>query len=178
EMAINSSGIRDTARVIKINKNTVISTLKKAAALAQVNPLYHKDTAKPREVRLEPARLEAELDEQWSFVGDKSQTNAGCGTPLTRPPTPCAGLCVRQAQGHGVPRLESVACAVQHQPLYTDDRWAYECHLDAGGREVGKRNTQKIERKNLTTGPGSNGRPTGASASQRWRKCMILLLGC
>ncbi|MEQ1544305.1 IS1-like element transposase [Methyloglobulus sp.] len=33
EMAINSSGIRDTARVIKINKNTVISTLKKAAAL-------------------------------------------------------------------------------------------------------------------------------------------------
>jgi transposase-like protein len=31
EMAINSSGIRDTARVPKINKNTVISTLKKSA---------------------------------------------------------------------------------------------------------------------------------------------------
>jgi len=30
EMAINSSGIRDTARVLKINKNTVISTLKKS----------------------------------------------------------------------------------------------------------------------------------------------------
>ena len=29
EMAINSSGIRDTARVLKINKNTVINTLKK-----------------------------------------------------------------------------------------------------------------------------------------------------
>lgn len=29
EMAINSSGIRDTARVLKIDKNTVISTLKK-----------------------------------------------------------------------------------------------------------------------------------------------------
>ena len=29
EMAINGSGIRDTARVLKINKNTVISTLKK-----------------------------------------------------------------------------------------------------------------------------------------------------
>jgi transposase-like protein len=29
EMAINSSGIRDTARVLGINKNTVISTLKK-----------------------------------------------------------------------------------------------------------------------------------------------------
>jgi len=29
EMAINGSGIRDTARILKINKNTVISTLKK-----------------------------------------------------------------------------------------------------------------------------------------------------
>ena len=32
EMAINGSGIRDTARVLKINKNTVISTLKKGRA--------------------------------------------------------------------------------------------------------------------------------------------------
>jgi len=32
EMAINGSGIRDTARVLKINKNTVISTLKKKRA--------------------------------------------------------------------------------------------------------------------------------------------------
>jgi transposase-like protein len=30
DMAINSSGIRDTARVLKINKNTVIRTLKKS----------------------------------------------------------------------------------------------------------------------------------------------------
>jgi transposase-like protein len=28
-MSINGNGIRDTARVLKINKNTVISTLKK-----------------------------------------------------------------------------------------------------------------------------------------------------
>jgi len=29
DMAINGSGIRDTARVLKINKNTVINALKK-----------------------------------------------------------------------------------------------------------------------------------------------------
>lgn len=29
EMAINASGVRDTARVLKINKNTVINRLKK-----------------------------------------------------------------------------------------------------------------------------------------------------
>ncbi len=80
ETAIHSSGIWDTAWMLKINKNTVISTLKKASAIMQVNPLYLKDAGKPREVRLERACQEAELDEQWSFpsaalrtgVGDKS----------------------------------------------------------------------------------------------------------
>ena len=32
EMALNGSGIRDTARVLKINKGTVISALKKKRA--------------------------------------------------------------------------------------------------------------------------------------------------
>ena len=32
---------------------------------------------------------------------------------------------------------------------YTDDWGAYERHLDVDKHEVGKRNTQKIERKNL-----------------------------
>lgn len=32
---------------------------------------------------------------------------------------------------------------------YTDDWSAYECHLESDKHEVGKRNTQKIERKNL-----------------------------
>lgn len=36
EQILNSSGVRNTARVLKINKNTVISHLKKA--LIQVNP--------------------------------------------------------------------------------------------------------------------------------------------
>ncbi|MDD5581383.1 MAG: IS1 family transposase [Methylobacter sp.] len=79
EMAINSSGNLDTARVLKINKNTVINTLKKVSALVQVNPFYLKDTGRPREVRLEPACQEAELAEQWSV----SQTRIGGGTPLT-----------------------------------------------------------------------------------------------
>lgn len=38
EMAINSSGIRDTARVLKINKNTVISTLKKSLRAGASEP--------------------------------------------------------------------------------------------------------------------------------------------
>ena len=37
DMVINGSGIRDTARVLKIDKGTIISTLKKATTLIQVN---------------------------------------------------------------------------------------------------------------------------------------------
>ena len=73
EMAIKGSGIRDTARVLKINKNTVISTLKKKSSdLVQVNPeLSDLSAGGGLEVRLEVA-FEAEIDEQWSYVGKKS----------------------------------------------------------------------------------------------------------
>ena len=55
EMAINSCGTRDTARVLKINKNTVTRTLKsKENSLVQVNPLFHTfDQEKTMEVRVE-----------------------------------------------------------------------------------------------------------------------------
>jgi hypothetical protein len=71
-MALNGSGIRDTARVLKINKNTIIGTLKKAPRLTPVNPCCATVRASGGgQVRVAPA-LEAELDEQWSFVGNKT----------------------------------------------------------------------------------------------------------
>ena len=71
-MAINGSGIRDTAQVLKIDKNTIISTLKKANTLVQVNPkLFELGADGGLEVRLEAA-CEVEMDEQWSYVGNKS----------------------------------------------------------------------------------------------------------
>jgi len=62
-MAINGSGIRDTARVLKIDKNTIISTLN---TRVQVNPrLFELGADGGLEVRLEAA-CEVEMDEQWS----------------------------------------------------------------------------------------------------------------
>jgi len=74
EMAINSWGTRDTARVLKINKNTVTRTLKsKENSLVQANPLFHTfDQGKSLEVRLEQVCVEAEMDEQGAFVRNKS----------------------------------------------------------------------------------------------------------
>ena len=66
EMAINGSGIRDTARVLKIDKNTIISTLKKSkyAGAGQPKAVWVKRRG-GLEVRLEAA-CEVEMDEQWS----------------------------------------------------------------------------------------------------------------
>ena len=70
DMAINSRGIRDTARALKINKNTVIRTLiKKQNHIVQVKPLFYTlETETPLEVRLERVCDAAELDEQWSLA--------------------------------------------------------------------------------------------------------------
>jgi len=72
-MAINGSGICDTACVLKINKNTVISTLKKSNRLVQVNPNFQALNSQANwAVRLELACDEAEMDTQWSYVGNQS----------------------------------------------------------------------------------------------------------
>lgn len=75
DMAVNGSGIRDTARVFEISRTTVIETLKKDRHLKAVN--------EARLAELEPAQtithlcqwrdLEAEADEMWSYVGSKQQ---------------------------------------------------------------------------------------------------------
>jgi insertion element IS1 protein InsB len=73
DMALNGSGIRDTAHVLKISPMTVLENLKKSPHLKSVN--------ETRLLELEPPQMvvhlcqwedvEAELDEMWSFVGSK-----------------------------------------------------------------------------------------------------------
>jgi len=75
EMAVNGSGIRDTARVLKINPTTVIEELKKDRYLKAVN--------EARLAQLEPTQtivklcqwedVEAEADEMGRFVRSKQQ---------------------------------------------------------------------------------------------------------
>jgi len=48
EMAINSSGVRDTARVLKINKNTVINTLKKRRQTCPGKPKFSSANSRCR----------------------------------------------------------------------------------------------------------------------------------
>jgi len=72
DMRLNGSGIRDTARVLKISPTTVINTLKKGPALTSVpQPLLN--TLHPDEVDVMIRRAdEAEVDEMWSYMGHKN----------------------------------------------------------------------------------------------------------
>jgi hypothetical protein len=73
-MAMNGSGIRNTARVLHVSPSTVINELKKERLLQQVNLSVLKQVEV--EIRLiePPEELgdkESELDEMWSYVGKK-----------------------------------------------------------------------------------------------------------
>src|SRR5262249_38739022 len=71
DMAINGSGIRDTARVLRISPTTVIAVIKKTAVLQHVNPTL-QPPRRSHAVRVQLPRA-AEVDEMGSFVGAKAR---------------------------------------------------------------------------------------------------------
>jgi insertion element IS1 protein InsB len=150
-MSLNASGVRDTARVLRISTDTVLSELKKKeAALESVNTAFLR-TRNPDDiaVTIERAGEEAEMDEMWSFVGNK-------GNPrwLWHAIDHHTGVVLAYVFGR---RKDAVFLQLKTllEPFgltrfYTDHWGAYTRHLDAEVHSPGKRNTQKIERKHLT----------------------------
>ncbi len=150
EMAINGSGIRDTSRVLEISKTTVISTLKaKEASLIQVNPnIKTLKLSSESEVRVKLACDVAELDEQWSFVGSKSNQRW-----LWLAIDHVTGVVLAYVFGRRKDKIFNKLKALLEpfgiQKFCTDDWGAYTRNIDEDKHIIGKKNTQKIERKNL-----------------------------
>ncbi len=150
DMSLNASGIRDTARVLRISTDTVLSELKKKeVVLESVNTALLR-TLNPEQVvvHLEQAG-EAEMDEMWSFVGTK-------GNPrwLWHAIDHHTGAVLAYVFGRRKDevflRLKALLEPFGLTRFYTDHWGAYTRHLDADVHSPGKRNTQKIERKHLT----------------------------
>jgi insertion element IS1 protein InsB len=122
----------------------------------QADPLYLKDAGKPREAGLELACEAAELDGQWSFpsaalrtgVGDKPNQRWLWHTVDHATNTVLAYVFGKRKDTVSQD-LKALLAPFNISRYYTDDWGAYGCHLDAGKHEVGKRSTQKVERKNL-----------------------------
>ena len=150
DMSLNASGVRDTARSLHSCPNTVLRELrKKETALESVNTALLR-TRNPEEVAWDLERAgEAEMDEMWSFVGNK-------GNPrwLWHAIDHCTGAVLADVFGR---RQDAVFLKLQAllEPFglthYSTDHWgAYTRHLDPEAHTASKPHTQKIERKHLT----------------------------
>ena len=150
DMSLNASGIRDTARVLRISTDTVLRELrKKEEALESVNSVLLR-TLNPDEIHVDIERAgEAEMDEMWSFVGKKKEPRW-----LWHAIDHATGAVLAYVFGR---RKDAVFLQLKAllEPFgltrfYTDHWGAYTRHLAPEVHCPGKRHTQKIERKHLT----------------------------
>ena len=150
DMALNGSGIRDTARVLEISPTTVISELKKKElCLESVNRAV-LERLNSNQVIVDIQKVDdAELDEMWSYVGSKENQrwlwhaiDHGSGEILA--------YTFGDRKDAVFLELKALLAPFGITRFYTDGLGAYERHLPPEQHVVGKTNTQKIERKHLT----------------------------
>ena len=134
-MTMNSSGIRDIARVLCMSTNTVLKTIRERAAIVP-EPCV-------------PSRIkDLEIDEFWSFIKDKSQ-QCWCWYGLNRATTRIAAYVLGRRTDASCQQLsvKLAGCAVEN--FYTDDWQSYAKILPGERHTIGKAETLNIERHNL-----------------------------
>ena len=92
---------------------------------------------------------EAEMDEMWSFVRDKSNQR-WLWHAIDHQTGEVLAYVLGKRKDDVFKQLKALLKPFGINHYYTDDWGAYERHLDEKKHHVGKRNTQKIERKHLT----------------------------
>ena len=90
----------------------------------------------------------AEIDEQWSFVGKKSNQR-WIWYAVDHSTNTVLAYVFGKRKDEVFKELKTLLDPLDIKRYYTDDWGAYERNLPCEKHEVGKRNTQKIERKNL-----------------------------
>jgi insertion element IS1 protein InsB len=93
--------------------------------------------------------MEAEADEMWSFVGDKSQQR-WLWHAIDHSTGAVLAYVLDAHEDDAFVKLKALLEPFGITRFYTDGWGAYERLLNPSEHAVGKRNTQKIERKHLT----------------------------
>jgi len=88
------------------------------------------------------------LDEQWSFVGKKSNQR-WLWYAVDHTTNIVLAYVFGKRKDIVFKELKSLLEPLGISRYYTDDWGSYDRYLETDKHEVGKRNTQKIERKNL-----------------------------
>lgn len=170
DMAMNGSGTRDTARVLGINKDTVTGVLRSLGSFVNpVNELYLANLGPGIEVdiilenskeqkedsqssddetqKLPP--IEAEADEMWSYYNDKSHQDWLWWAVEHKTNTPLA-FTFGTREHCNLSNLLGLLRPFNIKKYYTDNNFAYSNQIPESNLEIGKRNTQHIERNHLT----------------------------
>jgi len=115
----------------------------------QVNPNIAQllDSRTDITVKLTPA-FEVEMDEQWSYVAHKGNQR-WLWYAVDHLTNTVLAYVFGQRKHEVFNQLKQLLEPFNITRFYTDDWGAYQRHLEATRHSIGKRNTQKIERKNL-----------------------------
>ena len=149
-LTVNGNGTRATARILNIAKDTVTDTLRSIEPyLWHVNYDYiHENNAGDISVEIVSVS-EAEMDEMWSFVHDKSQQywlwwaiDHNTGEPLA--------FCFGTREHRNLDELLTLLKPFNIDVVYSDNNPAYDAYITDSWLITGKENTQKIERKHLS----------------------------
>ena len=163
DMALNGSGIRDTARVLRISSTTVINEIKKKEKELQPINQAFLDLHATNQMEVEIIKIEedqynqyvtekkekAEIDEMWSFVRNKDNQR-WLWHAIDKETGEVLAYVLGRRKDDVFLELKGLLEPFGITRYYTDDWGAYERHLDPDEHIIGKRNTQQIERKHLT----------------------------
>jgi insertion element IS1 protein InsB len=148
--SLNASGVRDTARVLRLSTDTVFSELKKTeAVLESVNTTLLRPL-KPDEIAVDIQRAgEAERDDMWSFVGKQGPQRWLWPAIDHHTGAVLAYVFGRRKDEVFLPRKAlREPCGLAR---FSTDSWgAYTRHLAPAVPSPGQRNTPQIARKPLT----------------------------
>jgi IS1 family transposase/transposase-like protein len=160
EMAVNGSGIRETARVLDISTATVINELKKKEPELQSVNQAILDIHSPEQIvvdiikidenhEVNDQEIEVEMDEMWSYVGSKANQR-WLWHAIDRATGDVLAYVFGRRKDEVFLKLKDLLEPFGITRFYTDDWGSYGRYLDPEKHVIGKRNTQKIERKHLT----------------------------
>ncbi len=138
-MTLNSSGIRDIARVLKISTNTVISAIKKEAS-RQSEPSFTFEGTDKRDV---------EIDEMWSFV-EKKENQQWLWYAYSRQDKKVLAFVSDKRTDKACKKLITKLSNYPIDKYFTDNWSSYAKYLPEDKHFISKIETQRIERNNLT----------------------------
>jgi len=134
-MCLNGSGIRDTARVLRVSATTVLKLIQERAKNLPPGKL--------------PERIaDVELDEMWSFVQKKKNQ---CWLWLAYSPKhrQMLAFSLGKRTDESLRNLLLKLSEIQITRFYTDDWESYQNLIPEVRHWIGKSGTQRIERQNL-----------------------------